>query len=141
MIFSLYVNNNKKWSKLIILWIFITMAKFVTFSTPKFAVIKWDNTLLLPRQHKKKKKKKKNYGWSIEIILQVFNKLHMEVVASSKHTNTILLQSNTASKIMSLWFLNQWIRYVSTNATSIRTQAIPWSIAVPANTIYNRKRG
>jgi hypothetical protein len=59
MIFSLYVNNNKKWSKLIILWIFITMAKFVTFSTPKFAVIKWDNTLLLPRQHKKKKKKKK----------------------------------------------------------------------------------
>jgi hypothetical protein len=93
MIFSLYVNNNKKWSKLIILWIFITMAKFVTFSTPKFAVIKWDNTLLLPRQHKKKKKKKKNYGWSIEIILQVFNKLHMEVVASSKHT-----KHNSSSK-------------------------------------------
>jgi hypothetical protein len=36
---------------------------------------------------------------------------------------------------------HQWIRYVSTNATSIRIQATPWSIAAPANTIKESIKG
>lgn len=86
-------------------FVLITMAKFVAFGTPKPDAIKGDKTLLFSRT--------KNNPSSFHQMIT-----YMELIGSSKHTKhnscsklEIFIsdynESNTASKIMKLLFLNQ----------------------------------